>query len=252
MISGGTNYAPDAARNYRDPGLDPQKLARTKVLRAAGHPASTLLHTHVADHRALFERMDLSLGASTAQQRAMDTWERVRARATDADPDPELEAAYLQYGRYLMIAGSRGQPPAEPPGAVAGRQRPRLDGRLPHRRQPPDELLDGRPGRPVRLLRRPRPTTASPSCRPGPSSPASTSTTPATATATPPARSRAGPSRISTNIHGGMGWWWHPRRQRLAVQLAVRALRVHPGPRPPRPYPSDAQGRRASSGRRGC
>ncbi|MEU3339130.1 glycoside hydrolase N-terminal domain-containing protein [Streptomyces sp. NPDC006668] len=111
VVSGGTNYAPDAARGYRDPSLDPRRLARTKVTDAAAHSADTLLRTHVTDHHALFGRFGLSLGTSTAQQRSLDTWERLQARARDGEPDPELEAAYVQFGRYLMISGSRGSLP---------------------------------------------------------------------------------------------------------------------------------------------
>ena len=107
VLSGGTDYAPDAAAHYRDPSVDPVALARTKVKAAARHSADSLLRTHAADHRALFGQFDLSLGTSTADQRELDTWARVRARADTGDPDPELEAAYAQFGRYLMIAGSR-------------------------------------------------------------------------------------------------------------------------------------------------
>ncbi|MDX3850137.1 glycoside hydrolase N-terminal domain-containing protein [Streptomyces sp. AK02-01A] len=107
VVSGGTNYAPDEAAGYRDPALDPQRLARTKVQAAARHSATSLLHTHVADHRKLYEQLDLTLGESSSYQRGLDTWERLQARYTDGEADPELEAAYLQFGRYLMIAGSR-------------------------------------------------------------------------------------------------------------------------------------------------
>ncbi|UFR06492.1 glycoside hydrolase family 95 protein [Streptomyces sp. Go40/10] len=124
VLSGGTNYVPDAATRYRDPGLDPRALARTKVRTAARHSAGTLLRTHVADHHALFGRFALSLGTSTAEQRSLDTWERIQARARDGEPDPELEAAYVQFGRYLMIAGSRDSLPL-------GLQGPWLDGNDP-------------------------------------------------------------------------------------------------------------------------
>ncbi|MEU2334410.1 glycoside hydrolase N-terminal domain-containing protein [Streptomyces sp. NPDC013172] len=107
VLGGGTDYAPDAAAGYRDPSLDPPALARSKARAAARHSADSLLRTHAADHRALFGRFDLSLGRSTAQQRELDTWARLKARADTGDPDPELEAAYAQFGRYLMIAGSR-------------------------------------------------------------------------------------------------------------------------------------------------
>ncbi|MEV6512410.1 glycoside hydrolase N-terminal domain-containing protein [Streptomyces sp. NPDC051642] len=111
VVSGGSNYAPDAARGFRDPKLDPQKLARTKVRDAARHSAATLLSTHVADYRAVFGTFELSLGKSSDDQRALDTWERIQARQTSGDPDPELEAAYVQFGRYLMVSGSRGSLP---------------------------------------------------------------------------------------------------------------------------------------------
>ncbi|MFE9353136.1 glycoside hydrolase N-terminal domain-containing protein [Streptomyces olivaceoviridis] len=124
VLSGGTNYTPDAAAHYRDPGLDPRALARTKVRTAARHSAGALLRTHAADHRALFDRFGLSLGTSSAEQRALDTWERIQARARDDVPDPELEAAYVHFGRYLMIAGSRDSLPL-------GLQGPWLDGNDP-------------------------------------------------------------------------------------------------------------------------
>ncbi|MEV6420811.1 glycoside hydrolase N-terminal domain-containing protein [Streptomyces sp. NPDC051662] len=111
VVSGGTNYAPDAAAGFRNPSLEPERLARTKVLDAAGHSANSLLRTHVADFRAVFGQFGIDLGASSAAQRELDTWERVRARDRDGVPDPELEAAYLQFGRYLMISGSRGSLP---------------------------------------------------------------------------------------------------------------------------------------------
>nr|WP_240147780.1 glycoside hydrolase N-terminal domain-containing protein [Luteibacter yeojuensis] len=108
IVGGGTNYVPDLAMGYMDPSLDPLELATRKTGAAALHSPDVLLHTHVADYRALFDTMRVDLGTSTATQRAMDTWTRLQARATAGSPtDPELEATYLQYGRYLTIAGSR-------------------------------------------------------------------------------------------------------------------------------------------------
>ncbi|MGW3563925.1 glycosyl hydrolase family 95 catalytic domain-containing protein [Streptomyces sp. NPDC000941] len=107
VVSAGTNYAPDAAAGFRNPSLDPERLARTKVRDAASESADALRRTHIADYRALYAKLDLSLGTSSAEQRELDTWERLHARTRDLVPDPELEAAYLQFGRYLMISGSR-------------------------------------------------------------------------------------------------------------------------------------------------
>jgi alpha-L-fucosidase 2 len=111
VVCGGTDYAPDAAAGFRDPGVDPEHLALTKVRTASGQSATTLLHTHVADFRAAFGSFAIDLGESSAAQRALDTWGRVQARWRDDVPDPELEAAYVQFGRYLMVSGSRGSLP---------------------------------------------------------------------------------------------------------------------------------------------
>ena len=108
VVCGGTDYAPDAAANYRNPAIDPLAVARAKVTAAAAVAGATLLSTHVADYRRQYDRMTIDLGRSSAVQRALDSWSRIAVRYTDpTTPDPELEAAYVQYGRYLTIIGSR-------------------------------------------------------------------------------------------------------------------------------------------------
>ncbi|MGN6094402.1 MAG: glycosyl hydrolase family 95 catalytic domain-containing protein, partial [Luteibacter jiangsuensis] len=108
IVCGGTNYTPDATKGYMDPSIAPLALAIRKTEAAARVSPGVLLNTHVADYRALFDTMRVDFGASSKAQRAMDTWARLQARAAPGSPaDPELEATYLQYGRYLTIAGSR-------------------------------------------------------------------------------------------------------------------------------------------------
>jgi len=108
LLCGGTNYTPDLARNYMDASVDPLTLSIQKTQAAAMQSPTMLLRTHIADYRSLFDTMRVDLGAPTDAQRKMDTWTRLQARATaNAPVDPELEASYLQYGRYLTIAGSR-------------------------------------------------------------------------------------------------------------------------------------------------
>ena len=108
VFCGGTNYVPDGKRNYMDAAVDPVARARGKIETVLHVPADVLLDTHVADHAALFDAMHIDLGTSTPAQRALDTWARLQARAQPgAVPDPEFEASYLQFGRYLTIAGSR-------------------------------------------------------------------------------------------------------------------------------------------------
>ncbi|SFR26129.1 alpha-L-fucosidase 2 [Lentzea waywayandensis] len=105
VFSGGTNYVPDASPGFMDPLVEPARLALEKA--AVRAKADALLRTHVADYRRKYDRQKVDLGRSTDAQRAMDTWTRLQARASSAMPDPELEASYLQFGRYLAITGSR-------------------------------------------------------------------------------------------------------------------------------------------------
>jgi alpha-L-fucosidase 2 len=78
----------------------------------------------VADHRRLFRRVALDLGASAAADRPTD--ERL-ARASQGD-DPGLAALYFQFGRYLLIASSRpGGQPANLQGIWNDRMKPSWD-----------------------------------------------------------------------------------------------------------------------------
>ncbi|MFD3457300.1 glycoside hydrolase N-terminal domain-containing protein [Streptomyces sp. NPDC058691] len=108
VACGGTDYSPDAAKNFREPATDPLAVARAKVTAAAKVSGNVLLKTHVADYQRLYNRFTIDLGDSSALQRSLDSWSRIAVRYTDTStPDPELEAAYVQYGRYLTITGSR-------------------------------------------------------------------------------------------------------------------------------------------------
>lgn len=59
---------------------------------------------HVADYQQLFNRVELELGNSDASKSPTD--ERLQAYKKGT-PDPQLEAIYFQYGRYLLISSSR-------------------------------------------------------------------------------------------------------------------------------------------------
>ncbi|MEV6899428.1 glycoside hydrolase N-terminal domain-containing protein [Amycolatopsis sp. NPDC051372] len=108
VVCGGTNYVPDAARHYLDAGANPASVAVGKVNAAAAASGTALLATHVQDYRKLFDRMKVDLGQSPANRRTLDSWSRIAVRYTDpGTPDPELEASYVQFGRYLTITGSR-------------------------------------------------------------------------------------------------------------------------------------------------
>ncbi|MGO1070394.1 glycosyl hydrolase family 95 catalytic domain-containing protein [Lysobacter sp. CA199] len=106
VLAAATNYAP-AAPDFIDRKAEPIGVASQRIHAALAKPVQVLRDTHVADHRALFDTMQVNLGASSAAQRGLDTWARLQDRAKSQVPDPEFEATYLQFGRYLTIAGSR-------------------------------------------------------------------------------------------------------------------------------------------------
>ena len=90
-------------------GTDPSVQAREILDKAAFHDYKTLKERHLADYRSLFDRVDLEL-VSTPEQKSLPTDRRIEQFDRTADPD--LAALLFQFGRYLMISGSRpgGQP----------------------------------------------------------------------------------------------------------------------------------------------
>jgi alpha-L-fucosidase 2 len=101
VLSGATNF-----RTYKDVSGDPHSLNDRYLAESGRLNFAQLRARHVADHQRLFRRVSLDLGTG----RDAPTDERIRDFA--AKGDPQLVALLFQYGRYLMIAGSRrgGQP----------------------------------------------------------------------------------------------------------------------------------------------
>jgi alpha-L-fucosidase 2 len=87
---------------FDQPPVDASAKADGFLQRAAKLDYATLLDHHLQDYHALFNRVKFDLGKQTDQP----TDERLSAA------DATLPALYFQYGRYLMISGSRpgGQP----------------------------------------------------------------------------------------------------------------------------------------------
>jgi alpha-L-fucosidase 2 len=103
IIAAGTSYAMDFSKDYR--GDDPHARISAQLDAAIKTPLDTLRSQHRADFEKLFNRVNLDLGPSTADQRVLPTDQRKLAAAIS--PDPELEATLFQFGRYLLISSSR-------------------------------------------------------------------------------------------------------------------------------------------------
>ncbi|HWG27447.1 glycosyl hydrolase family 95 catalytic domain-containing protein [Actinospica sp.] len=209
VIAGGTNYVPDWTKGFMDTTIDPNTVARAKAVAAALVPGDALLATHVADYQALYSTLTVNLGASTTAQRSLDTATRLATRAGSGQPDPELEAAYIQFGRYLMITCSRdGLPP--------GLQGSWLDTDTPawmgdYHTDVNLEMYYWLPDR-AGLSACFQPLTDYLIAQ----VPSWTATTQAlynnslSVFANSSGKIAGWATAISANIYGGLGWWWHP------------------------------------------
>ncbi|WP_082554871.1 glycoside hydrolase family 95 protein [Caulobacter sp. Root1455] len=98
LIAAATSY-----RRFDDVGGDPTATNRAVLAQASTKRWQALLATHQADHRAMFRRVSVDFGTTTAALKPTD--ERIKVSQTT--DDPALAALYYQYGRYLLIACSR-------------------------------------------------------------------------------------------------------------------------------------------------
>ncbi|MFN8356894.1 MAG: glycoside hydrolase family 95 protein [Spirosomataceae bacterium] len=90
-------------------GANPSLKVASYLKASLSQSDQQLQQRHLSDYQALFNRVKLQLGNPTAQS-AFPTDQRVALFANGQDPS--FAALYFQFGRYLMIAGSRkgGQP----------------------------------------------------------------------------------------------------------------------------------------------
>lgn len=102
-------------------GKDEKRAAKDDLDRAIQGNYEGQRQTHIADHRSLFDRVQLSLGASKAGEELSTEDRIVRYGAGD----PGLVELLFHYGRYLMIASSRpGTQPANLQGIWNQEMRP--------------------------------------------------------------------------------------------------------------------------------
>ena len=100
VLAANTNFV-----NYHDVSGHPAERVQATLARALSRDFAVIRAAHVAEHRAWFRRVQLSLNGTTAEVLAMPTDERIKRFAHA--PDPDLAALYYQFGRYLLIASSR-------------------------------------------------------------------------------------------------------------------------------------------------
>ena len=90
-------------------GPDPARSTLARLDAATGRSFDSLLAAHTTDVGTLVGRVSLDFGRTAQDGKPTDV--RLREYAAGA-ADPGLEALYFQFGRYLLISGSRPGSPA--------------------------------------------------------------------------------------------------------------------------------------------
>ncbi|HEX8606749.1 MAG TPA: glycoside hydrolase family 95 protein, partial [Pseudoduganella sp.] len=98
LMAAATSYV-----SYRDVSGDPVAIVRRQMAAAARKPYAALRRDHIAEHARLFGTLSIDLGTSAAAASPTD----VRIAAVGRQDDPALDALYLQFARYLLLASSR-------------------------------------------------------------------------------------------------------------------------------------------------
>lgn len=94
-------------RNPATDGRDYRRDVKRRMARAARKTYDELLHTHLYDYQRFFGRVSIDLGRTDPAIAAMPTDRQLRLYTDSMQHNPDLEALYFQYGRYLLISSSR-------------------------------------------------------------------------------------------------------------------------------------------------
>lgn len=88
-------------------GRDYRNIAARQMNLAATKNYDLLRKAHIADYKSFFDRVKLNLGQTNVKITSMPTDKQLRLYTDEKQYNPELEALYFQYGRYLLISCSR-------------------------------------------------------------------------------------------------------------------------------------------------
>lgn len=90
--------------NYNDVSGDPIEKVNTYMTAVDGKSYKELYQRHIDDYTGIFNRVSIDLGGKESDN--LPTDERLE-KVVNGASDPLLDEQIFQYGRYLMIAGSR-------------------------------------------------------------------------------------------------------------------------------------------------
>ncbi|MEI7729144.1 MAG: glycoside hydrolase family 95 protein [Verrucomicrobiota bacterium] len=105
ILSAGTNFLQDDTKQWL--GVHPHAAVTKRVDSAARQSVSELLARHVKDYQSLFRRFSLDVGTTAPDLLTKTTLARLEDYVKNKTSDPNLEALFCQFGRYLLISCSR-------------------------------------------------------------------------------------------------------------------------------------------------
>ena len=108
FLAAKTDFAQNPASNYRKK-LDLEQQVKDLVDTAKEKGYAQLKSRHIENYQALFQRVQLDLGADVDTSTTDDLLKNYKPQAGQA-----LEELFFQYGRYLLISSSRDCPDALP------------------------------------------------------------------------------------------------------------------------------------------
>lgn len=92
----------DLRTNYND--ADYKALCAQNIEKAVAKQFNLLKDSHIKDYSTLYNKMDIELGDDTNANLATD----IRlSLAQSGGADPDFDALFFQYGRYMLISSSR-------------------------------------------------------------------------------------------------------------------------------------------------
>ena len=104
ILSTGTSFSGFDKSPSRE-GIDPAIRAVSDLQKASKKSYKELKENHIIDYSSLFKRVDICIDENPEKER-LPTDQRIKA--FNENDDHNLAALCFQYGRYLMISGSRG------------------------------------------------------------------------------------------------------------------------------------------------
>jgi alpha-L-fucosidase 2 len=105
ILGAGTNFVQDHTKQWL--GAPPRAVVTKRVDEAARKSVAKLQARQVRDYQSLFRRFSLDLGTTRPDLLAKTTLARLEDYAKNRTTDPDLEALFCQFGRYLLISCSR-------------------------------------------------------------------------------------------------------------------------------------------------